>query len=721
MALLRGFRVVQLGHGLAAAVCGRLLADVGAEVASIDPDRSTPLAQFLDHGKPGAGEAALAAARLIVCEGPPHMLRARRRDAEALRGRNPDAALVLISPFGQTGPRADDPASDLTLFYASGLARLLTGQVDDLDESPIRAHGEQSAFIGGLAAACAGMHAALLGRPAVIDVSLEEALATMAVGELANTVLAGKVRPRRRVGDGNGATVTILPATDGHVAISPREERQWTAWLGVIGNPAWGADPRFANKTDRAANWDALHALMSQWSRRHPKEWIAGRAQAAHVPSFPLREPGEQFASPQLAHRRFWRPVELGGRPVRMPGPPFGLTLRQGRRRAGGGAIAPMPLSGIRVLDFSWVIAGPTTTRYLAALGAEVIKVEMPGRGDPGRGSELHTVLGQGKRGIVLDLKRPEAVATARALAARSDVLVENFATGVMDRLGLGAAELSTVNPDLVYVSASGLGRGGPEADAVAYGTLLQCYAGFAGLNRHPHVPPRVGFAWLDPMCGLMLAFIVAAALWHRRSTGGVARVDFSMIEAMLWTMAEPLLETQLNAPPRPRGNDSEGRMPHGAWRCAGEDDWLALAVAADDEWRQLCGLVPRLAAMAGYGLPERLGQRQSIDAALAEWLRPQLAQRAAAALRRVGVPAAALASAADLAADAHLRERGFWQAHPGGVLPGLPWRASFGHLSGAAPDLGADTEAVLREVLAMPEEKVAALRRAGALGYFTA
>ncbi len=146
-------------------------------------------------------------------------------------------------------------------------------------------------------------------------------------------------------------------------------------------------------------------------------------------------------------------------------------------------------------------------------MGADVIKVEAPGRGDPGRASELHTVLGQAKRGIVLDLKRPGGVELARALAAQSDVLIENFASGVMDRLGLGVAALRAVNPGLLYVSASGMGRSGRESQSVAYGTLLQCYAGFAGLNRHPALPPRVGFAWLDPMCGLMLAFITAAGL----------------------------------------------------------------------------------------------------------------------------------------------------------------------------------------------------------------
>jgi benzylsuccinate CoA-transferase BbsF subunit len=376
-----------------------------------------------------------------------------------------------------------------------------------------------------------------------------------------------------------------------------------------------------------------------------------------------------------------------------------------------------MPLAGIRVLDFSWVIAGPTTTRYLAAMGAEVIKVEAPGRGDPGRTSELHTVLGQAKRGIGLDLKKPEAIEIARALAAKSDVLVENFATGVMDRLGLGADALQAINPNLVYVSASGLGRTGPEAHAVAYGTLLQCYAGFAALNRHPGVSPRVGLAWLDPMCGLMLAFITAAALWHRRRTRGVARIDFSMLEAMLWTMAEPLLAAQLGAPPQPVGNRSDGYAPHGAYRCAGEDGWISLAVTASDEWRRLCALVPALAPLAELGLAQRVEQRQAIDDALSAWARPQTAATAAQILLGAGIPAAALASSRDLVGCPHLRERGFWDPHGSGVLPGLPWRASFGRISSPAPGLGADTDTVLRDLLDISPDTIAALRQSGALG----
>jgi crotonobetainyl-CoA:carnitine CoA-transferase CaiB-like acyl-CoA transferase len=747
VSLLADFRVVQLGPGLAAAVCGRILSDLGASVACTDLQTATPLQRYLNHQKTqladSAEQAALSAADLIVVEGSPSELRSRDHDTAMLRRRNRRAALVAISPFGQTGPQAEQPATDLTLLYASGIARLLTGQVDDLSEVPIRPVGEQSAFVGGLAAACAGMHAALGSLPAAIDVSMHEALATLAMTELTNAGLTGKTRPRKRVGDGNGATVCILPACDGYAAISPREDHQWGAWLEAMGSPEWGRDPRFTTKRDRVANWDALHLLMSAWSRQHDKQWIADTAQAARVPSFPLRELAEHLASPQLQHRQFWRTVDMGGRHVKTPGPPFGVnvvspvaqadphqreTLRtqpetsllagkaKQSRPPDDTKPAMLPLTGVRVLDFSWVIAGPTTTRHLAAMGADVIKVEAPGRGDPGRASELHTVLGQGKRGIVLDLKHPAAVATARALAANCDVLVENFATGVMDRLGLGAAAIREVNPQLVYVSASGLGRTGPESRAAAYGTLLQCYSGFAGLNRHPNVPPRVGFAWLDPMCGLMMAIGVAAALWRRRR-GEVVRIDFSMIEAMLWTLARPLLAAQLDGPPKPRGNESCVFAPHGVYRCAGDDAWLSLAVRNDDEWRHVCTLVPALRAKDKLAFAGRVEHRAAIDTALGAWLAQCDAIAVEAELVRAGVPAAALASSADLAASPHLHVRGFWERHRHGVLPGLPWQASFGRASGPAPGLGADTDAVLHELLGLDSDAITSLRRAGALG----
>jgi len=718
MTLLTDFNMIQIGSGLAAAVCGRMLADIGARVTCIEAHSSTALLAHLNHGKAAAKHEDLSNAHLIVREGQPRDWSTGPHDLAGLRRLNPSATVVTISPYGETGPQANDPAGDLTLFFASGIARLLTGQIDDLSEAPIRPVGEQSAFIAGLAAACAGMHAALGGRPgACIDVSIQEALATLAMTELARVGMGGRSWERKRTSDGNGATVTILPARDGHVAISPREEKQWASWLKAMGSPEWGADPRFATKPDRVRNWDALHALMSQWSEQHAKQWIADTAQRAHVPSLPLRDLAEHLDTPQMRHRRYWQSRAFAGTTVLTPGTPFGLGVTPASRQPHTPE-GPMPLSGVRVLDFSWVIAGPTTTRYLAAMGAEVIKVEAPGAGDPGRGSELHTALGQAKKAIVLDLKTPEGVEIARALAARSDILIENYASGVMDRLGLGAETLKAANPDLIYISASGMGRTGPDSHAVAYGTLLQSYAGFAGLNRHPGVAPRIGFAWLDPMCALMLGFIAAAALWHRRHAGGVARVDFSMIEAMLWTMAEPLLATQLGEPVKPTGNASTQYAPHGAWRCAGDDDWISVVVRTQAEWRALCGIVPGLSGMAAFDLDARMAELGAIDAAMMAWAAPRSAAATARTLLDAGIPAAALARSEDLLKSPHLAARAFWDRHDTGVLPGLPWRASFGRTIGPAPAMGAHTDDVLTRVLGLSSERIAELRASGALGY---
>jgi crotonobetainyl-CoA:carnitine CoA-transferase CaiB-like acyl-CoA transferase len=351
VSLLSGFQAVQFGNGLAAAACGRLVADIGGGVTAVDPGGSTSLARYLNHGKTivsdgsDAAREALARADLIVCEGRPNDLRARRHDAASLRRLNTAAALVYISPFGQTGPKANDPATDLTLFFSSGIARLLTGQADDLDEPPIRAVGEQSAFIGGLAAACAGMHAALAAGPGtIVDVSIEEALATMAMGELANAGLTGKSRSRKRLTDGNGATVCILPASDGFAAISPREDRQWAAWLSVMGSPDWSRDPRFATKPDRVANWDALHALMSEWSRQHsrpkigspirPRQPMSRAFRCASRPNSSLRRSSRIGASIGQSRSTDAR----SRRPERHSGCRPGMSVAKRPRGAGGSA-----------------------------------------------------------------------------------------------------------------------------------------------------------------------------------------------------------------------------------------------------------------------------------------------------------------------------------------------------------------------------------------------
>lgn len=724
MALLRDLRVVQLGEGSASAVCGSWFAASGASVVATGTHGSASSLFKLNKTFCGDIAKAIVSADLIVCEGTPHDLVALQHDAPSLRRQNSTTTIALISPYGQTGPRANQPATDLTLACASGIARLLTGQVDDVSEPPIRPVGQQSAVIGGLAAACAAM-AVIAGRQQgiTIDVSIQEALATLGAGELAKGGLTASGWSRQRMMDGNGATVTILPARDGYVAVSPREEAQWTRWIAVMGAPSWSSEARFARKADRVANWDELFALMSDWSMQHGKQWIADQAQSAHVPSFPLGELSEHLDSDQLRHRDFFRRVNIEGREINAPGTPYRLQFVHAKQPLASECVEPhpskgKPLEGVRILDFSWVIAGPTTTRHLAALGAEVIKVEAPGAGDPARQSHLHTVLGQGKKSIVLDLKKQPAINIAKSLVARCDILIENFATGVMARLGLDRETLKAANPNLIYISASGLGRTGPSADKVAYGTLLQSYAGFAGLNRHPDREPRVGFAWLDPMCGLMLPYIASAALWQRKQTGSKGvHIDFSMLEAMLWTLSEPILATQLGDAPRPEGNHSNEMAPHNVYACAGEDRWIAVAVENDASWRRLCGLVPGLAGFSEFNLGERFAQRATIDEILTAWTRGSSVTELAAMLVDTQIASASVVGTRDLIEDAHLKARGFWDVSGDGVVPGLPWHANFSRTIGAAPGMGADTDWVLKEILKMPAEKIAYMRASGAIG----
>jgi crotonobetainyl-CoA:carnitine CoA-transferase CaiB-like acyl-CoA transferase len=195
-------------------------------------------------------------------------------------------------------------------------------------------------------------------------------------------------------------------------------------------------------------------------------------------------------------------------------------------------------------------------------------------------------------------------------------------------------------------------------------------------------------------MLGMMLAFATAASLWRRRATGEVARVDCSMIEAILWCLADPLLATQTGSPAEPAGNRSNRHAPHGAWRCMGEDAWISIAVRDDTDWHGLCGIVPGLEP--GLDFAVRVARAADIDATLSAWARTQDARKAEGTLRRAGVPASALASSIDLAGNGHLRARGFWDPFRDGIVPGLPWRASFGRAIGPAPDLGEHTEAVL-------------------------
>lgn len=783
--LLSGYRVLETGPRLAGAVSTRLFAELGADVIKIEPVEGDPVRKrgpFPEVGArpdlPGVfssqntGKRGFALdlnevtgrarfnglaqeAHCIVCTWHPKDIRAFGLKPEALWALNSSAVLVYITPFGISGPSSDYAGSDLIAFHASGLARALIGPVDDLEaSSPVRAAGEQSEFISGITAACAAMHGLYRrersGVGALIDVSMQEALAYMDVSGLAAPAFgkAPKGRLKEKI---SGPSLTILPAADGFVAISPREEHQWQLWLELMGNPGWGGDPRFATRALRDQNAEEVIGLISEWSRQRNKEDIFRKAQAKHIPCFPFMAPAEHLGSAQLTERGYFRELALDSHHrYLLPGTPYGLPsidtvpstpyVFVGKKGAvptwrsrsipatGAGIVAQMertlPLKGVRVIDFSWVMAGPICTRYLAAMGAEVVKIETSARPDPGRAGQFHDVIGQAKLGITLNLKTAEGTEAIKKLITKSDIVIENFAPGVMDRLGLGWTNLVKLQPNIVMVSASGTGQKGPDAHVVAYGTLLQAYTGFAAMNGYPGRPPAIGMAWADPLCGLLLAFSTVAALRCARSTETGRHVDFSMIEGILSTMPGALLEYQMNKRNiGPCGNDDPEFFPHGVFRCEGDDAWIAISVTNQGEWKALADVVEAPQGSGAWDVAVRRSRRGEINRLIDSWTKRRDSLVAMQELQALGIQASASMSSVSLFEDAHLRKRGFFrpQLDRKGLerlMPHLPWQWVEDVLPqvGAAPELGEDTVKVLQEILGYSSDEVATLQVAGAL-----
>lgn len=400
------------------------------------------------------------------------------------------------------------------------------------------------------------------------------------------------------------------------------------------------------------------------------------------------------------------------------------------------------PLAGIRVADFTWVWAGPFCTQQLSHLGAEVIRIETTSRPcvtrllppfadfQPGPSrSGYYNQYNQGKRSITLNLKDPRAIEVARRLIAASDVVAENFAAGVMERMGLGYQDIRLIKPDVIMVSLSGYGRTGPEKDFVSYGPATVPLSGFSAVTGYAGWPPmHIGVSYGDPTAGLHGAFAVVAALLHRRRTGEGQFIDLSLWEASAALLPEALLAFEMNGVEPPRdGNRDRWMAPHGVFRSAGEDRWVSIVVATDAEWRALCGVMgeaglaedPRFATAAA-----RKRNEDDLEACITRWTKTLSTEEATVRLQTSGVAAFPSMTNKDLAEDPHLNDRSFFVDLPHAEVgkrhhAGIPWKLSATPcaVERPAPLLGEHTREVLTRVLGYTSEEI---ERLGADGVFT-
>jgi benzylsuccinate CoA-transferase BbsF subunit len=396
------------------------------------------------------------------------------------------------------------------------------------------------------------------------------------------------------------------------------------------------------------------------------------------------------------------------------------------------------PLSGVRIIDFTWAWAGPHGVQLLAMLGAEVIKIESMTRLDHSRvrslmggaskagpdGASIFANLNAGKLSIRLDLRKEKAQEIVRRLAAVSDIAVQNMRPGALDRLGLGYESLRRVNPRIIMLSSSTVGDSGPERTYAGYAPIFAALSGIADITGYPDGAPIPLSGAVDLRVGTAVAFAALVALRHRNRTGEGQNIDLSSTELMSSLMGEAFLGYEMTGRvPRRMGNSDELMAPHGCYPCAGENQWVSIAVGSEDEWSALRAVVgaPDLDDPALADPEIRRQQQERLDATIGGWTRERTTQTVTEQLQRAGVAATPLLRSSDVVADRHVQARGVMQTVDHPVLGqrqvvGPPWKMEGAALRSRAPLIGEHSEYILGELLGLGSDEIEALEKDGVL-----
>lgn len=707
-------------------------------------------------------------ADLLVHNYPPAQMAALGVDYHTLCVNNPRLVMCSITPFGLTGSYKDYKAYELTVAHGGGWAWLSPGGSDRPDLPPLKAAGQQADFQAATAAATATLaayfRALQTGEGEHIDFSSQAYIASFVDVSAPNYTYQGQIASRlgKRVLYPWG----IFPCQDGLMFLIVGEEDQWRRLLALMGNPEWSAWEIFQGLANRTANQDLLQIYLAEWIQGWKVEELFRAGQEQRICFAPVFTMAQLAAQEQLHARRFFVDVahpragtlmHLGApyqlhEPwwrIRRPAPLLGehnqdiVRLSSEVPRSQLPALssplsAPrLPLEGVRVTDFSWVWAGPFCAMHLAHLGAEVIKVEShthldlarrlpyyPKGMEPGvNRCALFNQWGQGKKSVLLNLTTAKGIAIAKELIAKSDVVLQNFATGVMDNLGLGYEELKRLKPDIILASISGYGQTGPQRKYMAYGPAIPPLTGLASITGYAGGPPQeVGMAYGDPTSGIHAAAAICAALAARQRTGRGQYIDVSLWETVAALVPEGWMEYAMNGaqPPR-RGNHDSWMAPHNCFRCTGEDEWVTIACDTEEEWQALCRVLghPQLATDARFSSAQaRKANEEALDQLLTAWTTQRDKWEVTRTLQAVGVAAFPSMSGKDLVEDPHLNERGFFVrlSHPEvGVRThmGMPWRLTHGPngVRTPAPLLGQDTDQVMGDVLGYSLQQIAGLK----------
>jgi crotonobetainyl-CoA:carnitine CoA-transferase CaiB-like acyl-CoA transferase len=688
---------------------------------------------------------------------------------------------LTLAPYAPDSPDHGAPGSDLTAVAAGGLM-YLNGFPD---APPLRPGAEQGHHMGalvGLATAVLAL-AARERDPAhrghAIDVSLQEA-ASMATLQTANANMHAwhGLVPRRRGLTGPRGERSLFECRDGRwisfvVPLgAPALWQAFTAWVAELGIESPYDAPEWSQPEYRAEHAAVTSGIVAELCRRHDRDELFHEGQRRRMLAMPASTAADLAGSEHLAQRSFFAatahehlgreltdvgaPYRFSATPARLPrrAPRLGehtaevLAELDGRapaapRAAPGAPAGTVPpgrlLDGIRVADFCWLIAGPSATRMLADYGADVIKIESRARLDtiravgvqppepgPAGNNGVFNDCNTSKRSVTLNLGHPRGIELAKELVARSDVVTNNFTGDRMDRWGLGYDDLRKINPAVIMLTMPALGATGPFRRYGSYGNGLIAYS---GLNQNMGLAgdPPLGMAALysDFSAPYAAVAAIAAALYHRERTGQGQFIEVAQAEATMNLLGTDILEYTANGALPPRlGNASRDDAPHGAYPCAGDDRWCAIAVRGDADWQALARVIggPALAADGRFATA---GQRRALagelDNLVTAWTREQDAPAAARRLREAGVAAHVVADLSDvLAPGGGLAGRHIVPVERDGLVfhthvqPALVDGQRI--TPRAAPALGEHNEEVFGGLLGLTAADIAELTEAGVL-----
>jgi formyl-CoA transferase len=762
---LEGVVVVELARTLAGELAGGWLSDLGATVIKIEPAGGSPLRRL---GPAIAGEDSLyfqtenrgkysviaepgdltrepwlaklvASADALLEDLGPGRIEAAGLAPDALHETSRCLSVLRISPFGQTGPLAAERGDDRIAQAFSGM-QFATGFPD---RAPIPVTvplaDAWTAILGAGALLMAIFHARRSGSGQVVDIGLYQAALRMQEEVVIRHHRTGAVATRMGTESPTVVPANVYPTRDGgYIALSGAGDQPFARLCEAIGAPEAPRDPRFATSAARLQNRAAADALVGAWVARHDLADIESRFAAAGVTGTAVRSVDEIISDPHvlarhaLLHLRsssgrdFLAPAavpKLSRTPARDPvsAPRLGEhteTVRAqidslaGRKRpdvrpAAGGA---GPLAGVRVLDLSQWLAGPAAAALLGDFGAEVIMIELPASGaagadGPGSRGPGFPVTNRNKRSITLDVRSPAGREVFLDLVRSSDVVVENFRPGTLERWGLGPTALRAVNPRLVLLRSSGFGQSGPSAARAAFNPVGLAFGGMTYLNGWPDRPPvRDGVTAGDYSTALFNVLGVVAALLRRDLDGEGQIVDTAMFECALRLTGDALAARSALGIRRERAGGEWPVYPSSLTVEAADGRYIA---ASSARWEDFTG------ALAQVGRPGVEGPAR-VSEEMAKFVGALGADEAVRALRQAGLAASAVNSVADLIREPHLWSRGdlvrctdpeLGEIVTQGIVPVLS--RTPGRLTGWPGRLGSDNDAVLGSLLGYTPEQI--------------